>query len=78
VRRLIITYLYSAFRSEDTEVLEVDRTEIMSMIRVKVRKKSSELRELLRSEPGSLVIWNGRFRRFVDVERIDDADLVLQ
>jgi len=59
-------------------VLEVDRTEIMSMIRVKVRKKSSELRELLRSEPGSLVIWNGRFRRFVDVERIDDADLVLQ
>jgi len=61
--------------------LKMNRTE-MSMIRwmcgVKLneRKKSEELRELLRLEPVSLMIKNSRLRWFEHVERKDDNDWV--
>ena len=61
--------------------LKMNRTE-MSMIRwmcgVKLneRKKSEKLRELLESEPVSLMIKNSRLRRFGHVERKDDNDWV--
>ena len=57
----------------------MNRTE-MSMIRcmcgVKLneKKKSEELRELLRLEPVSLMIKNSRLRWFGHVERKDDND----
>ena len=61
--------------------LKMNRTE-MSMIRwmcgvkLKERKKSEELRELLGSEPVSLMIKKSRMRWFGHVERKDDNDWV--
>jgi len=45
-------------------------------VKLNVRKKNEELRELLGLEPVSLVIKKSRLRWFGHVERKDDNDLV--
>ena len=48
----------------------------MCGVKLNERKKSEELRELLRLEPVSLMIKNSRLRWFGHVERKDDNDWV--
>ena len=61
--------------------LKMNRTEIsmirwMCGVKLNERKKSEELRELLRLEPVSLMIKKSRLRWFGHVERKDDNDWV--